>query len=401
MKEAAHNSERWKIIAAVAIILMALVLIPSARFDWFNLFAAAATLYLASRIGRAWSISGSSGLGGSLWSVVGRSVVIIVMILTSCEFLLRTASLHRALVYESHGDLLFTPAPDQEYIEKISLSRSHTDQYGLRSGVSPAGRRVILCLGDSITYGYGVDDNDTYPMGLQLALDQQQPGKYAVLNGGVNAYPIWLMHQKFFYLWNRGIRPSLVIIGYSMNEPWLGRLRTADATTKAQFKRRVKLKNYVRRLALYNLVVENWARDYYDRIKGRLVPGTHSLSLKPGDGDDGYERELDAFITDLRDRHVTVALVLFCSFDGHTRTYDAEGPFQKRFAAFAEKHDIPLFRSADALREGLPPSSDLSGYFIDNCHMNPRGTDKFGRELALFLETRNLLEQRNVTTATP
>jgi lysophospholipase L1-like esterase len=400
MKDAAHNSGRWKIIAAVAVILAALLFIPSARFDWLNIFAGAAVLYLAACIGRAWSISSASGPERKLWSVAGRSVVIIILLLASGEFFARAASLHRSLVYESHGDLLFTPTPNQEYIEKISMTQSRTDQYGLRAGVSPAGRTVILCLGDSITYGYGVDDQDTYPMQLQHALDQYEPGKYAVLNGGVDAYPIWLMHERFVYLWNRGIQPALVIVGYSMNEGWLGQLRTAGAATKAQFKRRVKLKNFLRHFALYNLVVENWARSYYDRIKGLLVPGTHSLTLGPEDLDAGYERALDALLTDLRTKSVPVVFVLFCSFDHHTKIYDANGPFQKRFAAFAEEHSIPLFSSVDALRAGLPASRPLSGYFIDDCHMNSRGTDKFGHQLALFLETGKFFRHDNVVAAT-
>jgi lysophospholipase L1-like esterase len=400
MKDAIHHSGHWKLIAAAAIILAALLLIPSARFDWFNLFAAAAALYLASRIGRAWNISSCSGLGRSVWSGLGRSVVIIAIILASGEFLLRTASLHRSLIYESHGDLLFTPAPNQEYVEKISLSRSHTDQYGLRSGVLPAGRKVILCLGDSITYGYGVTDENTYPTRLQFVLDQNEPGKYAVLNGGVDAYPIWLMHEKFLYLWNRGIRPDLVIVGYSMNEGLLTQLQTVDAATKAQFEQRVKWKNYVRQVALYNVVVENWARHYYDRVKDRMIPGTHSMSLKRTDIEATYERELDLFTADLRKRHVPVIFVLFCSFDGRTHNYDAEGPFQKIFAEFAEKQNVPLFSSESVLREGLAPSADLKGYFIDACHMNASGTDKFGRKLALFLESRKFVDQANVTTAT-
>jgi lysophospholipase L1-like esterase len=400
MKDAAHNAGRWKIAAAVAVILAALLLIPSIRFDRLNVFAAAATLYLTFRLGRAWSVPNPSGSAPSLWLIAGRSMVIIVMMLASGEFLLRTASLHRSLVYESPGDLLFTPIPNQEYMEKISLTPSHIDQYGLRAGVSPAGRKIILCLGDSITYGYGVNDENTYPMRLQVALDKKDPGKFAVLNGGVDAYPIWFMHQKFLYLWNRGIRPDLVIVGYSMNEGWLGQLATADSATKAQFKERVRWKNYVRKLALYNVVVENWARSYYDRVKGLMVPGTHSMTLKPQDIAASYEGELNGFAADLRSRHIPVIFVLFCSFDGHSHKYDADGPLQKLFAEFAEKRNIPLFSNESAFLDGLPATADLKPYFVDACHMNARGTDKFGRKLAFFIESRKLIDRANVTAAT-
>ena len=397
MKEA-ESSGAWKIIAAIGTILAALFLIPSPRFDWFNVFAAAAALYLASRIGRAWSIP-AAGLGRRIGSGAARSLVTLTLILGSGEFLLRTVSLHRSLIYESHGNLLFTPAANQDFVEKISLSQSHTDRYGLRSGVSPVGRKVILCLGDSITYGYGVADQDTYPTRLQLLLDRNDPGHYAVLNAGVDAYPLWMILEKFLYTWEQGIRPDLVIVGYSMNEGWPTQLQTADSATKAKFEERVRWKNYVRRLALYNLIVENWARNYYDRVKERMIPGTHSMSLDRKDIERSYQRQLDQLTTDLRSRQIPVVFVLFCSFDGHTHDYDAEGPFQKLFAEFAETHNIPLFSSESALRDGLGPKADLKQYFIDACHMNPKGTNKFGRQLALFLERQRLLDQRNVTTA--
>ena len=93
-------------------------------------------------------------------------------------------------------------------------------------------KRVVLCLGDSITYGYGVGDDATYAAQLQALLDRTHPGQFTVLNGGVSAYPMAFVRQKFLYLWEQGIHPEFVVIGYSMNEGFLGHLVDSDDATK-------------------------------------------------------------------------------------------------------------------------------------------------------------------------
>src|SRR5207253_10052857 len=115
--------------------------------------------------------------GAFLCSPYFRSMVVMALLLVVAEFGLRCVSYHRALLYERQGDLLFTPIPNQEYVEKISLSHSQVNEYGLRGGpVESKERQIILCLGDSVTYGYGVDDQHTYPVELQKALDYKYPG---------------------------------------------------------------------------------------------------------------------------------------------------------------------------------------------------------------------------------
>jgi lysophospholipase L1-like esterase len=336
--------------------------IPAAHLDWLNAIPAALTIWI-----------GSSAVGWS-HSPILRTVVAALCLLLTVEFCLRTTSYHRSLQYERHGDLLFTPVPNQEYIEKISLTPSHINSLGLRGEAFGQSTRqhLVLSLGDSITYGYGVDDRHTYPALLEEVLSRNRNGQYRVLNAGVNAYPIWLMRQKFLYLWAHGIRPDIAIIGYSMNEGLLGTLVEADETTKRQFAHRVWLKNHLRSSALYNVIVENWARAYYDSLKAKLVPGTNSLALSAGDSESRYEDALDELLRDLQVRNVTPVFLLFCSYNGEHRTYDATGPLQQRFAAFAEHHGILLLKTDEILSSTA--GGDLGRFFVDQVHMNELGT---------------------------
>jgi lysophospholipase L1-like esterase len=405
----ATGTRRGRQIALVLAILAIIFnrrLAPTVSRDWLNVIPLLGALYVGYCIIALRRVFGPTGYvgrclsddssirkpaGAFLFSPWFRSLLLIVVFLLVAEFGLRCFSYHRALMYERQGDLLFTPVPDQQYVEKISLTSSTINSYGLRGGPVPPsateeGKPNILCLGDSVTYGYGVDDDQTYPADLQRDLDQESRGRYTVLNGGVDAYPIALEDQKFLYLWNRGLRPAVVLVGYSFNEGGIGlQAANGDQKTKDQIAQRVKAKDKLRSIALYTLVVENWARHYYDRMKGHLVPGTNFMQLSEAEAADLYDQFLDRFVSHLRSRNVKPVFVLFAGYDGRTRRYDDQGPFQARFAKYAEVHGIPLLRTVDALSQGDPPGSDLHEYFLDHAHMTEQGTTKVAAALAQFL----------------
>ncbi len=367
--------------------------------DWLNIIPLGATLYLGYcliTLEKRWGhtsyvrrclfgdASTTKPRGAFLLSRWFRSCLILALTVVALEFGLRCLSYHRSLVYETRGDLLFTPVPNQAYVEKISLTPSRINSYGLRGGPidTSSGKEMILCLGDSITYGYGVDDAHTYPALLQTALDREFPGRYSVLNGGVDAYPITFEDQKFLYLWNLGLRPKIAIVGYSLNEGFLGHLVDSSAEVKREFAQRVWLKNRLRSLALYNLVVENWARNYYNRMKGKLVPGSNFAVLSKVELDKRYEEYLERILSDLRSHNVKPVFLAFCTFNGQTGRYDTEGPFERKFEEFAEKNGVPLLRSDKMLYEGESANMDLGKYFIDQAHMSELGTQKVARKLA-------------------
>jgi lysophospholipase L1-like esterase len=393
-------------LIALLLVVFSRKWIPGIEYDWLNIVPLLALVYIGyavvtldktfgyvSYIARCLSEDPSvkKPAGRFLFSPYVRSVVLILLALGMVEFGLRMRSYHRALVYERHGNLLFTPIPNQKYMEKITLTPSSIDSYGLRGGPVPAsalqeGNPTILCLGDSVTYGYGVDDGHTYAADLQKDFDQTAPGRYAVLNGGVDAYPIALEDAKFLYLWDLGIRPKVVIVGYSFNEGGIGMLSFGnDEAAKAKFAERVKEKNELRSIALYTLVVENWARHYYDRIKGKLVPGTNFTKLSETEATSLYKQFLDRFVSDLRAHNVQPVFLLFAGFDGRTQKYDDQGLLQVQFADYAQQNGIPLLRSKDALAAGEPEGFNISPFFIDHAHMNEGGTERVAAALAQFL----------------
>ncbi len=68
----------------------------------------------------------------------------------------------------------------------------------------------VLLLGDSYTFGLGVNDGDTTAAVLQERLDAASPRKFDVVNGGVSGYGVQQAFQLAKRHWER-LHPSIVI----------------------------------------------------------------------------------------------------------------------------------------------------------------------------------------------
>jgi len=95
-----------------------------------------------------------------------------------------------------------------------------TNSEGLREkktyGKKAPGTVRILILGDSFTFGYGVDNNEAYPKKVEQLIHQdEKDGKinFEVLNAGTGG---WGTVQEVMYLKEKGpyFQPDLVILGF-------------------------------------------------------------------------------------------------------------------------------------------------------------------------------------------
>ena len=96
--------------------------------------------------------------------------------------------------------------------------------------MTPGIRRVVI-LGDSITFGYGVEEKDSYPAILQALIGADSQ----VINRGVSGYGL----DQEFLLFKRDVlqqRPDLVIVGFSAGDIYDSTCSTRFGIPKPYFR---------------------------------------------------------------------------------------------------------------------------------------------------------------------
>ena len=128
----------------------------------------------------------------------------------------QTEALHRPdpeLVYS------LSPGASSEWHAGEFVERVHVNSQGLRGEEIPVrqpGESRILVLGDSMTFGHGVDDEETYSAQLQLLL-RGDGSDVHVINAGVRGYGTDHAY-RFFVSRLRDLHPDLVVFAFYEND---------------------------------------------------------------------------------------------------------------------------------------------------------------------------------------
>jgi lysophospholipase L1-like esterase len=76
----------------------------------------------------------------------------------------------------------------------------------------------ILCVGDSVTFGFNVEQADTYPRRLEALLRQRHPGRaIEVVNAGVPGWS-WVQGLRFLEAEGMRLEPDLVVAAHGVND---------------------------------------------------------------------------------------------------------------------------------------------------------------------------------------
>lgn len=188
------------------------------------------------------------------------SVLSIALLLFGIEFVCRRLELHvgpfpiptpdNCLRRSALLGMEFVPNCATEWRDGVLTGHTPTsfttNQLGLRDDVIVNdGRRRVLAIGDSCTWGWQVAQHKAYPQVLQTLVDRFiGPDSYRVINAGVPGYA---STQGLAYLRERGLalKPEIVIIAYGFNDALLtGDLEHALATQQ-RFLTFIKLDDYL------------------------------------------------------------------------------------------------------------------------------------------------------------
>lgn len=130
-----------------------------------------------------------------------------VICLTIFEVALRLTLYHFKPYAVSPGPNSTYPIERAEF--KTMITTNSLNMRDREVGPKPAGERRILCLGDSFTFGLGVDFDDTYPQKLEKEL-RQAALSYRVLNGSTGGNAVDAL--KFLNEKGLSFNPDMVIV---------------------------------------------------------------------------------------------------------------------------------------------------------------------------------------------
>ena len=262
-------------------------------------------------------------------------------------------------------DLFWSPRPG---FRGEFMGRPVTiNSLGLRGGEPRPrreGARRIACFGDSITFGYGVGDEETYPYLLDRALGADG---HEALNAGVTGYTSHQVRRLVTRV--AAAAPfdvALFCIGWN------------DGTWRP-----VDDREYERRLASVNAVEGVADRFYvYRAVKGlylrSLVRGVQEQrKTTPRVPLPQYRENLAAIVAACRGRHIRPVFVGLPH-----RRLAGDPPVDRlypgAFETAARELDVPLLDPGDL---GTSSDAENGASFIDSLHLSPAGHERMAEAI--------------------
>lgn len=305
-------------------------------------------------------------------AVIGKKLVLALVTLVisfafvglAGEVVCRMFFPDQQLRYRSDPDALFYFEPNQEGVLLLNnglLSPPATiNRLGLRGPEPPLGKRTILVVGDSFTFGAGVGDQDTFSAQLEAALGKG----VSVVNAGQPGYGVFQMEATLRRVASI-LNPELVIAMI-----WQGdflRQPPSDEDKKRLFRQQVLskiLKQSVLVTHTYRMVERLLLRFSGESLVSHVGEGTNE---NPGveqilKGLSADESRLIA-MHELAKRYGKGLVVVLWPKENFATLPSSEVGLAKqlseRLEQFSLRSGIPFFSVQSVMREGQPSASLL------------------------------------------
>lgn len=301
-------------------------------------------------------------------------------ILLCLELGLRLFGYGSYVIYHPDQQLLWVPTPGTNRVTETNHLPITINADGFRYpqalGAKQSGQYRIMSFGDSVTMGWGVDDNSHYSAILEKLLNSGPCSrtKFQVVNAGVNAYPNALVVERMKKAIADGYQPDAVVITYSFNtgfEP-LAKLQGKD---REQLLHRVEMKSLARRSALYTFLIEDLLREVmYYRFRELLIQGSWDTAKQHQVIDVAQFTEGLNQAKQVTDAHHVQLVLLLLGSEGEATE---QHPYQKAMLEFARQNHVPIVNMIDVVK-----SQDQKAIFLDHVHPTAAGHALIAEQLA-------------------
>jgi lysophospholipase L1-like esterase len=310
-----------------------------------------------------------------LWQNLAFSGLVFLLCVAGFELVLRALGYGNLEIYQPDPKLYWRLKPNQDCYTKIDRKPVHINAHGTRgpefSEQKPANTIRILSLGDSRTFGWGLADGETYSRLLERSLQQYLgAGKQVeVINAGVNA---WSYPQMLVYFRELGLRyqPDFVILADA--NLWTQFSEKNSPEFAKRFLWRVRLKNLLRRFAIYHFVLEVELRGFYEQHRAKFIPvdpKQDTLFQEQQQHDPtALFREAIEGVCQLAQTHGVKPILLYLPVLGDLTATNRTSVLEVKRAA-SEKYGVPLVD----VTANLQPQGKTLYLDADPVHFNASG----------------------------
>jgi lysophospholipase L1-like esterase len=319
-----------------------------------------------------------------------RFLIWLMALCAFSELALRLFGYGSYVQYRPDQQLLWVPEPGRNKLTVVNHQRITINDEGFRYptdlGPKQPGQYRIFSFGDSVTMGWGVDDQSHYSAFLEKFLnsDNCQSTHVQVVSAGVNAYPNSLVAERVKTVINDRYQPDIAIVAYSFNTGFES-FPLLKGAERQKFLRRVMLKSIARHSAIYNFLIEDLLRQVaYYRFRELLMQGTwNTARQRPDDNVAGFVNSLQQELSISRSHHVQTIFLLLASEHEDENLH----PYQRAMLDFAQANGVPIVNMVDILR-----LQDQRVLFMDHVHPTAAGHEKIAEALAQTVRGTNSYE---------
>jgi lysophospholipase L1-like esterase len=337
-------------------------------------------------------------------SLVLRCIAAVVVFCVACEVLVRvyerftteTGSLYDEVVFSETKRFKLRPNRITRVPERYGDIVYSINEEGYRDRThSKDMRKTILWLGDSVSFGLGVQQSKIFPSRLQVNLQEKFPGEFKIINLAMFAYNTG-DELKAFREDGTKHEPRLVALQFYMND-----FAMSVVNNKPTFAQRAHatMNLFVYRSALYRkisqmkerilyLAIHDLRRKYFSGTLNRDEPSSKLNYLKTQQ----FDENIEAFqvIKEIRSaaEDAGAKFWLMISPD-EVQLFDSQyDEINARIMKFCLRENLACFDPLNSLRS----RKDARLLYNDGVHFSEKGHEVIASLIMKDFEQRGLLK---------
>ncbi len=315
------------------------------------------------------------------------ALIPLLVIVAGIEFALRSVGWPQVTAAFEHNEPFWTVDPDlrrksfPHKEEKTHFSVS-TNRDGLRFPLheidKPEGIIRLMTLGCSTTFGWGVDNEMSYPAQLEERIHESGFSELEVINAGQPGYTSF----QGMWLWDRILRdyvPDIVLVGYVVQDA-----RKASYTDQSQAilqgDHRYLKNHFLYRSKMY-LALRSMLGHFQIRAKERKSQDEGGIHRVPTEN---FAANITKIVKEIQSVGAQPVLFGFpLEREGYTKEH--RSVMRATAASLGVKHLDLQSKMEQASRE------DILYFERDRGHANAKGNTKIAHWVADFLATEKML----------